>query len=512
MASSAVGITRVSRVVGYQLNSANFAETSPNLPQRIVVLGQANTDKQVGLDVTQNEINNSYDVGVKYGFGSQLHMASRILHPANAAGVGGIPVVYIAQVEPGAGVAKEMEITVTGTATANVRHNIVVAGRESLDGESYAIDIVAGDTPLQIATKFGDAMSNVTGCPFTVDSVVENQFGASASVTITSKFKGLTSADLNISVNNNDNAGGVSYAFAQTAAASGASDIAPALATWNDQWNTLVLNTYNLSETDVLDALEAFNGVPDNTTPTGQFQAVIQRPFIAVTGSVDDENTTWTDTKKSQVTNAIAPAPLSDAMPLEAAANMIALYAPIAQNTPHLDVNARVYPDMPFPDSIGTMSVYNNRDAYVKKGNSTVTLTADGYKVQDFVTTYHPDSELVPQHRYVRNRTVDSNIRYTYHLSEEVVVIDKVIVNDDDPTNVNGVVKPKEWKAEVFEIIDDLQRRALIADSAFSKSSLVVNLSMVNPDRFETFMQYKRSGIARILSTTVEAGFNFGTL
>jgi hypothetical protein len=47
----------------------------------------------------------------------------------------------------------------------------------------------------------------------------------------------------------------------------------------------------------------------------------------------------------------------------------------------------------------------------------------------------------------------------------------------------------------------------LINDPQFSKDSLIVQVSTINPNRFETFFRYKRTGIARIESTDVEAGF-----
>ena len=44
------------------------------------------------------------------------------------------------------------------------------------------------------------------------------------------------------------------------------------------------------------------------------------------------------------------------------------------------------------------------------------------------------------------------------------------------------------------------------------KAGTTVNISTTNPDRLETFFPYKRSGVARIASTTAQAGFNFGVL
>jgi phage tail sheath gpL-like len=172
------------------------------------------------------------------------------------------------------------------------------------------------------------------------------------------------------------------------------------------------------------------------------------------------------------------------------------------------------YPDMPIPadGNIGSMVDYNFRDSIVKKGSSTVTLSAGRYQIQDFVTTYHPEGELPPQFRYCRNLMLDFNIRFTYYLLEQINVVDKAIAADDDIVSVGGVIKPKIWRQIVDNMASDLGKRALVADVAFMQESIVVGLSTSNPDRLETFFKYKRTGIARIASTTAQAGFNFGTI
>ena len=58
--------------------------------------------------------------------------------------------------------------------------------------------------------------------------------------------------------------------------------------------------------------------------------------------------------------------------------------------------------------------------------------------------------------------------------------------------------------------VPDLSSRGLIVDTDFSTESTTVGISSTNPDRFETFFGYKRSGFGRVISTTAEAGFNFG--
>ena len=107
---------------------------------------------------------------------------------------------------------------------------------------------------------------------------------------------------------------------------------------------------------------------------------------------------------------------------------------------------------------------------------------------------------------------LDFNVRYGYYLLEQINVIDHVIANDVDIVTATNVVKPKQWKAVLFQYSDDLVLRGLIVDAAFMQDSITVDISTDNPDRLEVFFKYKRSGVARIVSTTAEAGFNFGNV
>jgi hypothetical protein len=191
---------------------------------------------------------------------------------------------------------------------------------------------------------------------------------------------------------------------------------------------------------------------------------------------------------------------------------MVYLHAIIEQNSPHLDVNGKSYPDMPIPldSDIGDFADYNNRDFLVKKGCSTVNLVARAYQIQDFVTTYHPDGEIPPQYRYCRNLQLDWNIRYGYYLLELINVLDNAIVPSNQVTGVASTIKPAQWKQILFSYADDLASRALISYPDFMKNNTKVQVSDTNPDRLDTFFRYKRSGIARISSTDAEAGFAFG--
>jgi len=503
MPSNSIPSNWISRIVGYTNTRGNFQTVSPNLPQSIALFGEANDANQTGLDLTPTEVTTSQQVGQKYGYGSPLHIMARILLPSSNNGVSGIPVTIYPQLKAVSSAAKEYSITPTGTATANGTHYIKIAGRNGLDGQFYAVNIEIGDTVTTLCSKISDSINAVLGCPFTAFSEGDDAF-------LTAKWSGLTSNDLTVSVDTQGKALGFTYVVASEQNGAGTPSIASSL-TFDNIWHTIVVNPY-AGSTTVMDALEAYNGLPNDTNPTGRFRGDIFKPFIAITGSVDDDPSTITSARLDNCTIAIAPAPNSLGLPMEASANMTVLFANLSQNTPDLDVGGLTYPDMPTPTSAGTMQTAANRNTLVQMGTSTADVINGKYRVQDFVTTYAPIGENPPQYRYCRNLMLDFNVRFSYMLLEELYVIGAVIANDDDVVLSSKVIKPKTWKGKVSDLADQLVQRGLLVDSKFMKDGIVVNISTVNPDRLETFFPYKRSGVARIASTTAQAGFNFGTL
>ncbi len=507
MASDAVSLDRVSRVVGWKLTKGFYNTVGPNLPQRVAILGEANDANQTYLSTLTSpvQITSAAQAGTLFGFGSPIHMIARILFPVNGDGVGSIPVWVYPQTKAVGATTKVARVQISGVATANVTHYVNVAGRSGIDGVFYAVNISSGDTASQILTKLENAVSAVLSSPVSAN-------GDSYEAILTTKWSGLSANDLTVSVDTNGNAAGLTYTVNYPQAGSGTPSIATALTQFGNDWNTLVLNSYGLEATSIA-SLMSTNGIPDPTTPTGRFAAIIAKPFIAICGSTSDDPSSTTDSYKADVTIAVAPAPGSPGMPFEAAANMLYLAALQFQNSPNTDVAGQYYPDMPASTtwSSATMALYVNRDTIVKKGCSTVNQTSLGWRVEDFVTTYHPDGETPPQYRYCRNLNIDNNVHFGYHTLELAYVSGHSISPDGASVTADKVIKPKEWKAVLTDYAKDLEARALSADASFMSASIAVNIGTTNPDRFETFFRYKRTGFARIQSTTAEAGFYFGS-
>lgn len=502
MASDAVSSELISKVVGYKITKGDFSNSTPNLPQRIAIFGEANDANQESIDFNLSyEVTSAQQAGELFGFGSPIHMAMRILRPFSGSGIGGIPTIVYPQEMADSATSQILSIEATGVATANVTHTLKIAGRTGIDGVNYDFTVNTGDTAGDIHAKIEDAINNVLGCPY---SATSTDYEAICET----KWKGLTAEGAAITIDTNGTDAGINYSVSVTQQGSGTPSIADSLALIENNWVTVAVNCYG-TVTSIMDAFEDFNGIPDPTTPTGRFSAIVMKPLFAFTGSISEDSSSITDARKAEVTIVICPTPLSEGLPLEAAANYALLYGPQAQNNPHLDISGKTLPDMPTPTSIGYMSSYANRDVVVKKGCSTVELVAGQYKVADFVTTYHPVGEIPPQFRYVRSLTQDFNVRFKYFVLEELYVLNKALASDSSVVSATNVIKPSQWKQILFKFADEISESALTTDPNFMKESIVVNIGSSNPDRFETFFRYKRSGFTRIASTTAEAGFNF---
>lgn len=503
--STAIGLERKSRTSGYKLKKGFFSNETENLPQIIAVFAEANTANQSGLTTAKVEVTSEKEAGDLFGYGSPIHQIVRILRPISSDGVGGIPTIIYPQLTKSDSTATVVEFSASGTATSSATHTLVINGREDVNFLTYSFSVNQGDTATDIMQKMADACNSVLASPVIATF-------ADGDLLFTSKWKGQTSADINISVNTNNNTAGITYALVTKTDGAGTVDLADSLMLIGDEWVTAVINSYGETK---LQEFENFNGFPHDNAPTGRYQGVIFKPFMAFFGSTkslrtDLETITNNPSRVNQCTNVLCPAPNSKGMPFEAAANVVALFARVAQDTPHLDVAGMVYPDMPIPTdfNIGDMAQYNNRDLLLKKGCSTVILENGQYQIQDLVTTYHPDGENPLQYNYTRNLNLDWNVKDGYTTLERLKVRDRVLVSDNQVTAAQGVIKPSEWKAVVYEYFDNLAQKALITDPDFSKQSLKVQISSTNPNRLDVFFRYKRTGTVRIMSTDVEAGFN----
>lgn len=505
----AIGDTRLSTVVGYKIEKGNFNNVTPNLPQRVVILGQGNTANEDNSDFDENEqkeFTTLKQVGQRYGYGSPVYNMFRILRPISGTGLGGIPAVIIPQYAASGATTKQLNIESSGTASGNATHTLVVNGRRVIDGGRYDFVVAQGDGPTEISQKMVDTLNGVLSAPVTASQ--DTTETATESCLAETKWAGIDADELDISVDTNGNPVGVSYSVTDVQSGAGVpSTIQSALDTFGEQWNTIVLNPYG---TNIHSTLENFNGKPDPNQPSGRYSGIVFKPFVALFGSTDSTASIDFSNQKDEVTNVVCPAPNAKTFNHEIAAAYGRVLAVQAQNNPHLDVQNMYVPDIPAAETAGQFGDYSFRDQKVKEGWSTAVIENGSYKIKDLVTTYHPDGEVPLQFSWVRNIMIDWNIAFRYRILEELYVVGHTLVSNNQKVDVAKVVKPKQWEATVKGLADSLSIDGLIAEPSFMKENISVSINDTNPDRFETTFKYKRSGFGRQSDTVVTAGFNLG--
>ena len=508
MISTAIDISIASRAVGYNLKNENFNPSTPYLPQRIAVIGEANTANQATLDDTPYEATTAKEVGDRYGYGSPLHQIARILKPIYGGGVS-CPVVFYPQASDIAATARiyKLGVAVATSVTESATHYVVINGRDNIDGIPYAINLVAGDTQSTVTAKIIAAVNAVLSAPV-VSSL------STLDVDFTTKWKGLTASNLDIRIDTNGTPAGVVYSQVSNTGGTGVVSLYYLMQDFGENWNTIIVNPYS----DQLANLETYNGTIGATVPSGRYLSTVWKPFIALFGNTASTKSalvaiTDATARKSQVTNVLCPAPNSEAYPWEAAANAAVLCATVAGSTPHLGIAGKSYPDMPVPtdEIIDEMASLDDRNYLMQHGCSTVTITNGKYTIQDFITTYHPDGDVVPKFKFVRDLIDDWNCAYKWKLIMIRDIQDKTITSDAIPVRVDNTISPKQIKSLLIGHIQDCAQLALITDTQFSIASITVGVNGTAPFRLDISFRYKRTSTANQVSTDAAVDFSYSS-
>lgn len=507
--STAISESLITRAVGYKLFNQQFEVRTTNLPMRIALLGEPNTANEPTLDTDPYQPLTAKEVGDKYGYGSPLYQMARILLPKTGGGIGAVPLIVYPQKYSTTSAPTPTVITlgvaVATTVTKTTTHTLKINGRDNYDGVRFDFTVTAGDVTATVVSAITDCINNVLAspCSAATDTGV---------VVVTSKWKGLTSAGMNIEILTNGDAAGIVYSEVSKTDGTGTPSIADAITAFGNEWNTIVINPYSV--VSVLAELEAANGTQESTT--GKYTTTVFKPFISLFGSTEDDKDalvaiTNAAARQDQVTNVLCPAPASKGMDFEAAANAAAVLAPIANDSPHLGVGGKSYPDMPIPTDgiIGDMADIMGRNFCVQKGCSTVLLENGKYTIQDFVTTYVPDGEASPKFRYVRDLIVDWNIGFNWKIIMIRDIQDKTLVGDMTPSRVGNTISPKQVKALLSGLIKESELDALLTDSEFSIRSASVGINQSVPTRLDISFKYKRTSTANQISTDAAVDFSY---
>lgn len=490
--STAVDASAAARVVGIQTQFKDLRQGGADyLPQRVAIVGQGASNAV--YPSTKQRIATAFEAGERYGFGSPIHLAAEQLLPVNGDGVGTVPVTVYPVQAGGSAVAASGSVTVSGTATKTAAYRVNVSGVGSLQFVA-----TTGDSAATIAAAAEAAIDAILSMPVTATA-------ASAVVTLKAKWAGASGNGLAITVEGPTD-GGVTFAISQPTGGLINPNIQPALDQFGTEWETMVLNTFNVADTDILDAFETFG--------EARYGALVRKPLVVFTGQTSaniDTALAVPEARGSDRVNAQLVAPGSPELPLVVAARQLARIVVTANNKPASDYGGQRATGLEAGPA-GVQWTYPQRDRAVKAGSSTVEVVDGIVRIGDVVTMFHPQGDPVPAYRYVADIVKIQNI--IYNLDQIFTApgwAGSPLIPDDQPTVNRDAKKPRNAVAAVAAMLDNLGLNAIISDPEYAKANTIAQISEQNPKRLDIATTVKLSGTVSIISVDLSFGFYFGT-
>jgi phage tail sheath gpL-like len=493
--STAVDLTAVARVVGIKTEFVNLrGGRVVNLPQRLAVFGQGSTASTYSTDKFQ--VTTAYQAATRYGFGSPIHLAVQQLLPVNGDGVGTLPVTVYPLIDAGGAVTAAGSIAPSGTATVAGTAQVVI---NNIRSQTFGIAV--GDTVADVVTAATAAINAELGVPVIA---VDATPGTSTTVDLTAKWAGPSGNDVHVEIVGGEDTG-ITFVITQPTGGSGNPNIDGALAQIGNVWETMLLNCLDIADTTTLDKYQ--------TAGEGRWGALVRKPFLVFTGNTATSvsaATAVSDARKTDRVNAQLVSPASNDLPLVVAARQLARITVLANNNPPHDYGSQTATGLT-PGADGDQWDYVQRDQAVKAGSSTIEVRDGVVNLSDVVTFYHPTGDVTPAYRYVVDVVKVTNILFNLDLRLKTPEWDGApLIPDDQPTTNRSAKKPKQARAELGSLIDQLALEAIISDPASAKAASVAQISGSNPKRLDVATTMQISSNTNIISVDFNWGFYFG--
>lgn len=495
MANSASQIMPTAQAAGsfYKVGLGALTGLSPLLEQKIAVMCEANSDMQtegaqdggVLVPITTKE------VAEKFGYGSPAHLvATKLLTELSV----GVEVKFFFVAENGSATVTATVFTGTG-ATITKTGSIVF----NINGQLLSVGLVLGDTLAEALVKIKTAINAEINLPVLVSTTTPT-----TSISVDSKWKGLSSAVLNVSVDSLT-AEGITFAGVKTAG-TGETALTTALAKFQNDWYPHILNCLGEGTSNTnLDAFETFIGTA--AAGSGKYAPTNMTPAVAWTATNEDTLATLqavTTTRLDYACNVYLPVPNSQDIPFMNAASALGIFVKNSNGDPKQDILDDVIPGATSPTDldVGDIIEYAFRDDLVGAGCSTVNFRNGSFYAGDIITTYHPLGETDPIFRYVRDVMIIFNILNQFK-AFNIKQKNKTIAPNALPSA--RITSPALYKAGILnEIIKPFVNAGYIADFKYAKENLDVGINPTNAGRFDILSPNLMTSLLRIKATEVQ--------
>jgi len=381
----------------------------------------------------------------------------------------------IAVADNGAGVQATGTITVTGPATAAGTINLYIAGQK------VQVAVANGDAATAIATAINAAVNAASDLPVTSGV-------ASAVVTLTCRWKGLSGNDIQVSDSYRGNAGGESLpagvALAYVAMASGttAPSLAAAITAMGDEEYDYVIHPYNDSASLDTFATEFNESAGRWAWSRGVYGHCytalrgILSALITAGGLRNDQHHTIAGI------DADTQAPNWEYAAAYGARNAVFINVDVARPTQSGELTGIMIPRP------GKRFILTERQSLLNKGIATSYISGGSLRIERAITTYQVNTQSQPDPSYLDSETLHTSAYVIRFIRQRITQKYPRHKLADDGTRFGAgqaIVTPSVVRSEMISAYADMEANGIVENATLFAKYLIVERNVDNPNRLD---------------------------
>jgi phage tail sheath gpL-like len=459
------------------------------LPQQVAVIGQGNSAVTYTTDPWR--VTTLRECGSRYGIGSPVYLAVKMLMPPNGDGVGTIPVTVYPLQDHASGSPSAGTITIAGTATAATSIRFRIGGVLT---QAFTVPVGAVN-----ATTVHAAAKAAIEATLDVPTIMTG----TTSLTATSRWEGVSANGIKIEAIA-ESLNGVTVTIVQPTGGTNNPDVTVALNQIVTRWETMIVNCLNHDDTVALGAIFTWG--------EGRWVPQIMKPAIAFVGCNVASSTTAiavSDARKTDYVNSQINDPGSPDLPLLIAARAVARIAYVANSNPPTGYTGQKLTQTT-PGAESSQWDFTMRNAVKLGGGSTVDLVDGVVQLSDVVTMYHPTGENPPAYAEVVTIVKLQNAIYNYRLpfmAQEWAAAP--LIPDGQVTRNPNARTPSAAKGEADAVTERLALDAILSDPKTIKKGTTARIA--GPNRVDVVVPLYVSGNTFQKAIELSFAFYFGS-
>jgi phage tail sheath gpL-like len=281
-------------------------------------------------------------------------------------------------------------------------------------------------------------------------------------------------------------------------------EVTPALEKIGPVWETFVLSCFSWNKSSRLDAYQVF--------ADGRWGELEKKGCLIAHGCSDgfETRTAVTDLRKTDNRNFIVQSTASRELDFVIAAKgLVSDIMTNANSNPPLGYHGLLTGLHAGDDE--AQENWTARNNAVTKGASTNIKNGSVAELNDIITFYHPEGEVIPGYRYVVDCVKLMNVVFNIRMIMEADEMKGApLVTDATPTKNPKAVQPKTIRTAFINLANSLASYAIIQEPEFTKENMTVKTSSQNPKRLDTTFPCKLSGNVEVTGNDIYFGFYLG--